>query len=74
MRKLLVFAYNYEQNFISEIWKDEPMMVEHLKQKFKTYEDRSSSSVQTIINFLVQLDEENLRKVEEHIDKNLNYR
>ena len=46
INKWMFFIYNYPPNFISEIWKDEPWLVQHLTGKFNAlYEDKGAYGV-----------------------------
>ena len=69
INKYVMFSYNYQPNFIGEIWSDDPNMAKHLQSKFSDYYDRVGSDA-VMNKFYVNLDGENQRKLEDWIINN----
>jgi hypothetical protein len=61
--KTFRFIYNLPSNFIEEIWKDSPLLAEHLKSKFTGFcKSEGYASANAILKFFAALDESNTEK------------
>ncbi len=61
--KTFRFIYNLPSNFIEEIWKDSPLLAEHLKAKFTGFcKSEGYASANAILKFFAALDESNTEK------------
>jgi len=61
--KTFRFIYNLPSNFIEEIWKDSPLLADHLKSKFTGFcKSEGYASANAILKFFAALDESNAEK------------
>jgi hypothetical protein len=67
---LMYFMSNFPANFISECWVDKPNIIEHLKDKFKTYSEKYRTASQGFPSFFYDLDRENQTKLVNWINEN----
>lgn len=70
LRNFILFIYNYNPNFIEEIWGGNEMMVMHLKGKWNQYSELQTNSTALMMKFLSELDTERQQDVERHIKDN----
>lgn len=71
LRPFIIFVYNYRSaTFIKEIWGDDPMMAQHLQNKFDGYAKWDSNNASLMIKFLSELSADKLADVENHIKAN----
>ena len=43
VNKVIMFGFNYPHNFISDVWIDSPVMVDHFNSKFRAIYNRVGS-------------------------------
>jgi hypothetical protein len=66
INKWVYFSFNYPHDFIGKIWADEPVLVNHLNEKFISYYDKYGPT--GVMNkFYVELDSGNQKKLEDWI-------
>jgi len=70
LKNFILFIYNYNHNFIEEIWGGNEMMVMHLKGKWNQYSEYNTNSTALMMKFLSELDTERQQDVEKHIKDN----
>ena len=74
LRKIIVFSHNYPHNFIEEVWKDEPMMAQHLRNKFDGYAKWHENSIALVMKFMAELSADKLQELETYIKENPNFK
>ena len=65
-----MFGYNYPYDFIEKAWAHYPMMMNHLRGKFKEYQTRHGGEVMN--RFWINLDGENQAVLTKYIQENYN--
>ena len=73
LRQFILFAHNYPHNFIEEVWKDEPMMAQHLRDKFDGYAKCHDNSIALVMKFMAELSADKLQELEVYILANPNF-
>lgn len=71
IRNFSYFCMNYDYKFIEKCWKDEPIIVEHLRDKFNDFYNLYGSSA-VMIKFMIELDGQRQRELAAWIDENYN--
>lgn len=71
INKWVYFCYNYQHNFIDEVWKDTKIMKEHLTEKFREIYSREGSK-SVIQSFYLELDTVNRVKLLSWVLENYN--
>jgi hypothetical protein len=74
LRSVILFAHNYPHNFIEEVWKEEPMMAQHLRSKFDGYAKWHQNPIALIMKFMAELSSDKLSELEDYIEKNPNFK
>lgn len=64
---MVMWCYNYDYNFIEVVWKDEPLLQDHLKTKWGGYVDRCNNTSEAMLRFYANLDGFNQRLLDAHI-------
>ena len=65
---LVMWCFNYDYEFIANIWWKDPYKMEHLHNKWDKYLKTSRSTAETMLYFYASLDEENRRLLDAYID------
>lgn len=69
INKWVYFSFNYQPDFIEQVWQDDPNIMEHLKSKFMGYYNKVGA--EAVMNrFYVELDDSNQKKLEDWIMAN----
>ena len=67
VQTVMFFAFNYQHDFISIVWKDDKYLAKHLEGKFNSlYEKHGSTGV--MMKFIGELDEGNLELLTKYIN------
>ena len=64
---MVMWCYNYDYNFIEVVWKDEPLLVDHLETKWKGYVNDCATTSDAMLKFYANLDGENQRLLDAYI-------
>jgi len=68
MNNFARFSWNFPHKFIDECWKGNPVMANHLNEKFKDYYDRHKTSG-VMLMFYMSLDKANKQILDAYIDE-----
>jgi len=64
------FAANFPHDFIQQCWKDEPHLIEHLKEHFASKSDGVCIDSGAFLKFYFELSRNNQRKLAKWITEN----
>lgn len=66
---MVMWCYNYDYNFIEVVWKDEPLLQDHLKTKWEDYVETSATTSEAMLKFYANLDGFNGRLLDAYIHR-----
>ena len=70
INNFMYFGYNFNHDFIEQVWKAEPIMAKHLRDKFNSYAVQLQSGTQAYFHWFMQLDQKNKETLTNWIETN----
>ncbi|MCK9430384.1 MAG: hypothetical protein M0R17_10320 [Candidatus Omnitrophica bacterium] len=71
IHKFVYFGFNYPNNWVNEVWKDNPTLAKHLNTKFHSIYNKVGARA-AVNTFYTELDSENQHILEDWINNNYN--
>jgi len=72
--KAISFGFNYPHNFWFEVWKDQPLLADHLHSKFQgIYKEKGNGTV-AFFYFWNELDDQNRKVLVDWINENFEWK
>lgn len=70
VNKFMFFGYNFQHNFIEEVWKSEPSLANHLRSKFDSFAKQLGSGTMGYFRWFMELDNGNKEQLVNWITEN----
>lgn len=71
--KAISFGFNYPHNFWLEVWKDQPLLADHLHSKFQELFKKKGNGTIAFFYFWNELDDQNRKVLVDWINENFEW-
>lgn len=66
---MVMWCFNYDYEFIDNVWWEDPYITRHLQNKWDEYLSNSRSTAEAMLKFYANLDGENQRLLDAYIHR-----